>query len=182
MTAQNERDEPGSVLYARGLLRLQAGCWVFASGLCVLGVAENAAVGSLGGAAGFALAGAIAAMLAVLKVRLARRLLAGNAKVRKVAIGVEFAMTCFGALATLSLDPSGGITVGLIGLPLIVGTGLSLAAVIGLLCPPARRYLGPPISHSHDEPSNADGSDSASFWLPSAIALGTSGPYPVTPA
>jgi hypothetical protein len=160
------------VRHARGLLGLQAGCWVVASTLCVLGVAENAAVGSALGAAGFALAGVIAAMFAVLKGRLARHLLAGTAQGRKVAIGVELSMTCFGALGTLSLDPSGGIAIGLIGLPFVVGTGLSLSAVLGLLRPPARRYFASPTSNpaSFDEPSDADGSHPASFWRPHAIS------------
>jgi hypothetical protein len=172
MTAQNERQAPRSVRYARGLLGLQAGCWVVASALCMLGVVENAAVGSALGAAGFALAGVIAAMFAVLKGRLARRLLAGTVQGRRVAIGVELSMTCFGVLGTLSLDLSGGIAVGLIGLPLVVGTGLSLAAALGLLRPPARRYFASPTSNraSLDEPSNADGPHPAAFWRPHAIA------------
>jgi hypothetical protein len=174
MTVQNEREAPRSVRYARGLLGLQAGCWVLASGLCMLGVAENAAVGYSLGAAGFALAGVITAMFAVLKWRLAKRVLAGYAQSRKVAIGVELSMTCFGALGSLSLDLSGGIAVGLIGLPFMVGTGLSLAAVIGLLRPPARRYFAARTSNpaSLDKSFDVDGSDPASFWRPHAMALG----------
>lgn len=163
---------PRSVRYACSVLRLQAGCWVFASALCMLGIAENAAADSALGAAGFALAGVMAVMFAILKGRLGRRVLAGTARARKVAIGVELSMTCLGALGTLSLNLSGGITVGLIGLPVIVGTGLSLAALIGLLRPPARRYSASTTGNlaALDESRNADGSDPASFWRPRATS------------
>lgn len=168
MTAHNERQAPRSVGYACGLLRVQAACWVVVSALCMLELAESATVGSALGTAISALAGVIAVMFAILKWQLARRLLACPGQRRKVAIGVEFAMTCFGALGTLSPNLSGGIVfLGPIGLAFIVGgTGLSLAAVIGLLRPPARRYFAAPTCNPDSivEPSNADGSDSAPFW------------------
>jgi hypothetical protein len=169
--ARNGQQAPGSVAYASGVLRVQAGCWGIMSALCMLGVAENAAAGSAAGAAGFALAGLIAGTFAVLKVRLGRRLLAASARARKVAIGVEISMTSFGALGVLaSSTPDGAVGLVVFFLPFAVGTGLSLGAVIGLLRPPARQYFAvtastpPPVG----EPSAADGSDPASFWHPRA--------------
>jgi hypothetical protein len=89
------RQVPGFVRYACGLLWLQAGIWVAVSALFLLGTGENAAVGSVPHALISALAGAVAAAFGFLKGRLGRRLTSGSVRVRRLATGVELAMTCF---------------------------------------------------------------------------------------
>lgn len=146
MTVQLKRQPPGSVRYVRGLLRTQAGCWCLVFALCLVGVPENVSHGSAQGAAGFALAAVAVAGFAAMKFWLAAALGAGSARARRAAIGVESAMACFGFLGLLAIDPSGGLPADMLGLPLIAGAGLSLAAVVALLRPPARRYSGPQAS------------------------------------
>jgi hypothetical protein len=166
MNPADERPVPQSVRYAGGLLKVQAVIWGLTCALSVLGVAENAAAHLLAGSAWFALAAVLGGTFAMLKWRLARGLPTGAHRTRKTAIGVEIAMACFGGLGALSLDPSAGAIAGLIGLPFLAGTGLSLAAAIGLMRPPARQYFEA-LDREPAELGPAPGSGDAgqaSFW------------------
>lgn len=140
MTVQLKRQPPGSVRYVQGLLWTQAGCWCLVSVLFLVGVGGSLAQGSWPSAAGVALAASAAAALATAKIWLAKGLGAGSAGARWTALGAEVVMTCFGVFGLLGIDPSGGLPADMLVLPLIAGAGLSLAAVVVLLLPPARRY------------------------------------------
>ncbi len=92
-------------------------------------------------AAALAGAGALVGGFAVLKIGLARRLPRGGDRVRKAADAVEIAMTCLGALlAAAGGSPSGGFPADFVLLAASGGTGLSLAAALGLLGRRARDY------------------------------------------
>jgi hypothetical protein len=141
---------PASVGYAGGLLRLQGGIWAWlaVSGSIAIAVTlfevveghrswESAArvLGLL------PVAVLLAAVFAITKFRLARRLRNGRDRVRKLVIAVELAMAFLGALMTAGLDPSGGTPGDSVAVAAFVGGCLSLAAAIRLLRRPAREYF-----------------------------------------
>lgn len=174
MTVTNDQQPPRSVRFARRLLVVQAGCWGLPAVFCLLGLAGAAVHGEVTPVVVFSAVGSVFASLGIVKGLLARRLQPGSVKIRQAAIGVELAMTCFGAyvlLVTVVLAPSpAGV---LLLLPFSIGTGLSLTSAIGLLRTPARRYTAWPASvpSSHEEPADAEDTDPASFWRLPAVRL-----------
>lgn len=167
MTVPREQQPPRSVRFADGLLRVQAGCWGLLTAFFLIGLVNAAVEGSMADAAVLFAAGAVAAAFGILKGLLAGHLQPGAARTRRAVIGAELAMACFGAgvlLLTVVLAPSpAGF---LLFLPFSTGTGLSIAAAIGLLRPPARRYTASPAStfSSHEEPADAESTRPAPFW------------------
>lgn len=89
------------------------------------------------------------------KFVLARTLADPWQRTRKIAIGVEIAMACLGALTTASAGIPGGLQAGLFTLAAFVGGILSLAAALGLLRRPARQFFTEP------GPADSPGPDSS---------------------
>jgi hypothetical protein len=159
---ESEARLPGSVAYARGLLWLQAGIWtwlaVSSTAAIVVVVSEVLAGHRTWDSATKVLgllpvAAVLAGVLAVTKIRLARRLRARRDRIRKTVIGIEFAMALLGALMTVSADFAGGMPADSVTLAALVGGGLSLAAAVRLLRRPAREYFvqsGPFVVRARD--------------------------------
>ena len=145
---------PGWVGYASVILTVQAVCWGLLSVLylivAVVGVVESVRGSSGGGhgAAWLCLIPLLSGTFAFLKGRLARGLAAGTRRTRNTAVAVEVAMACFGFLTAsaafwwppLANAPIGPLASAIVIFAFPVGGCLSLAAAIGLMGPPARRY------------------------------------------
>jgi hypothetical protein len=155
---------PASVRYARGLLWLQGGIWawltisstVTIAVMLIEVLAGHRAWGTAAPAAGLLPVALFAGAFAATKICLATRLRAGHNRARKTAVGVEFAMTCLGALIVAGADASGGMTADFVTLAALVGGGLSLAAAVGLLHRPAREYFAPGSPTKASADSNSD--------------------------
>ncbi len=137
---------PLAVRYAWGLLWLQGVIWAGLALLMVVGevVAVMQILADQNAIVGLAVelfAGGLAAGFAVGTIQLARAFASGSEGARKTAIGVEIAMTCLGALMTVSSNFSGGLVADVGALAAAAGGGLSLAAVVCLLRRGARRYF-----------------------------------------
>ena len=159
---------PQSVSYARALLYLQASIW----GLLCVGAIVNATSSSpwLDPALTIGAAGTCGA-LAGAKAWLGHRISRGSDRTRQGAIVVEMLMACLGALLTLLSGTPGGA---ILAVPCLVGGGLSLAAVIMLMQPPARQYfIVPRREAATANPASRPGErGSAPFWrLASGIAV-----------
>jgi len=108
---------------------------------------------------------------AITKIRLARRLGGGQERTRKAVIGVEIAMTCFGALITAGANPSGGFPAGFFALAGITGGGLSLAAAVGLMRRAARRYFAEPgVAAKAATEGELDGNTGYSVLRPATVS------------
>jgi hypothetical protein len=152
---------PRSVRYARGLLWLQCGIWACGA-LLYAAWAVTAAIMALTGHADLLRHGAVVFFpvavvtggFAAAKFRLARSLAGRRERTRKVAVGVEIAMACLGSLITAgAVDSSGGFPAGLFAYAGFVGGCLSLAAALGLMRHPARRFFtdpGPALGSTPD--------------------------------
>jgi len=127
---------PPSVRYPQFLLFVQAGFWALGAALALIAWAASLAIGTPWQPGCLALAWlVIAGSLATAKIQLGLRLNHGpSQRTRRAVIATELVMTCFGVLWLLI--PGYAFTA--LGLP---GAGLSLAAVVCMNRPSARRAL-----------------------------------------
>lgn len=142
--ALDSQREPLSVIYPRVLLLVQAGFWALgmASGLIFSIAALAHGTAELMGAPVWLGWSTIAGGLAIAKLMLALRLGRGRPqRTWRAVIATELGMTGFGLL-WLAIPADGVMILGL------SGAGLSLAAVLCMIRPSARRYLaGPDTRH-----------------------------------
>lgn len=168
-------DMPRSVRYARCLLGLQGVIWACGA-LLFAGWTAAAGIMALTGDAYvlrhgeglFLPVAVVAGGLAAVKFVLAKSLAGRRERTKKAVIGVEIAMACLGLLMTADANPSGGLPADLVAFAGFGGGGLSLAAVLALLCRPAKGFFaeqGPASSPTSDTDCRA------SFWA--APCLGT---------
>jgi len=154
---------PRPVRFARGLLYFQGviwaggafmfAIWTVAAGIMAL-AGDDHVVRS--GGVIFLPVAVVAGGLGAAKFFLARKLAARGARTREIAIGVEIAMACLGALMTAGANLSGGLPADLFTLAAFVGGVLSLVAALGLLRRPARQFSaepGPAVSPAPDSDS-----------------------------
>ena len=170
---------PPSVRYARGLLWLQGCIWAaLASFSAVDLVIFMAQVHGSWNRSAVTVASALAVAIAaggcaLTEIRLARRLVRGRRRTRKTVIGIEIAMTCWGALLTGTVSPSGGVPADLFALAAVSGAALSLAAVVGLLRRRARQYFATPRTSTSD--TKSDGPQPSSEPGPACVRRGAWG-------
>jgi len=158
---------PQSVSYARALLYLQASIWGL---LCVAAIVNATSSSPWSGPALTIGAAGTCGALAGAKTWLGHRISRGSDRTRHGVIVVETLMACLGALLTLiSVIPGGAI----LAMPSLVGGGLSLAAVIVLMQPPARQYFTMPARKAAkaNPASRPDERGSVPFWRASRTAI-----------
>lgn len=139
---------PASVSYACGLLAVQAVLWATAAlgvisvwadrGHLSPAISGGTAEYLLTGIAAFVLTAGLAAGSALLSVSVSR----GQPWARRIAVGLETLMVGFGLLIAHTASAGDVIGAELVALAGLVGSGLSLAAAIGLLLPRARHFAG----------------------------------------
>jgi peptidoglycan/LPS O-acetylase OafA/YrhL len=145
----SQQEAPRSVVYGRLLLSIQACRWAVivlpAAAIVALNIRANVDHHTAGHAAVF-IGLSIVALLFLLGMSAASAYLAANLKprrtsIRRGAIAVEAFMTCFGLLsAYVEASTGAGIIAGLPVTAGLIGTMLSLTAVVALLSKAARSF------------------------------------------
>jgi hypothetical protein len=136
------------VVYVRLLLAIQACLWAMVDLLAAVILLMSVVGGDLAPHAGAFIGLCIIVLQFMLAMSagsayLAASLQPGRASIRRTAIAVEAFMACFGLfIAYVEASTGAGIIAGLPASAGLVGTMLSLAAVVGLLCGPARSFGG----------------------------------------